>query len=156
SSLGPPTQSSALLPLGTVLTSRRGTYQVTTVLGAGEFSAVFECVGPFDQTYAVKVIRPANRPYADVHAEWTQETQRLLTLRHPNVVYIHDAFAHDRLLLLALERCDYSLRELLRAPLAEPMVLELARQICAAVQFLHDNDVVHDDLHPGNVLVAQA
>jgi serine/threonine-protein kinase len=142
--------------IGAVLVSARGTYQVQSVLGSGEFGAVYQCVGPFDQVYAVKMIRPANRPYVEVHAEWVREVQRLLSLRHPNVVYIHDAFEQGNLFYLALERCDHPLSAMLGAPMQEGLVLELGRQLLAAVQFLHDNDVVHDDLHPGNVLIAHA
>lgn len=138
---------------GTVLTSPKGSYTVNAVIGAGEFGAVYECIGPFDQVYAVKLMRPANRAYADVHAEWLRECQRLLSLRHPNVVYIHDAFTQNHLFFLALERCDHALTAMLGTPMQEGLVLELARQLLAAVQFLHDNDVVHDDLHPGNVLI---
>jgi serine/threonine-protein kinase len=142
--------------IGAVLVSARGTYVVQSVIGSGEFGAVYQCVGPFDQGYAVKMIRPANRPYAEVHAEWVREIQRLLSLRHPNVVYIHDAFEQGNLFYLALERCDHPLSAMLGAPLREGLVLELTRQLLAAVQFLHDSDVVHDDLHPGNVLISHA
>jgi serine/threonine-protein kinase len=157
--LASPTQ--AVIPvqfpeIGHVLVSARGTYEVQTVLGSGEFGAVYQCVGPFDQVYAVKMIRPANRPYGEVHAEWMKEVQRLLSLRHPNVVYIYDAFEQGNLFYLALERCDHPLTAMLAGPLHEGLVLELGRQLLAAVQFLHDNDVVHDDLHPGNVLIAHA
>jgi serine/threonine-protein kinase len=139
--------------VGAVLVSARGTYQVHAIIGAGEFGAVYECSGPFDQAYALKMMRPANRPYAEVHAEWAKEVQRLLSLRHPNVVYIYDAFEQSHLFYLALERCDHALSAMLGHPMQEGLVLELARQLLAAVQFLHDNDVVHDDLHPGNVLI---
>ncbi len=146
-----------LLPqAGTVLSSVRGQYCVTKVLGSGEFGAVYDCTGPFDQGYALKMIRPANRPYAEVQAEWALEVQRLLSLRHPNVVYIHDAFEESSLFFLALEKCDHSLKAMLGTPMREGLVIELARQLLAAVQFLHDNDVVHDDLHGGNVLITHA
>jgi eukaryotic-like serine/threonine-protein kinase len=138
---------------GTVLTSPRGSYAVTEVLGSGAFGAVYECVGPFDQVYAVKMVRPANRPYGEVQAEWAREVQRLMSLRHPNVVYIHDAFEQGHLFYLALERCDHALSAMLGSPMQEGLVLELARQLLAAVQFLHDADIIHDDLHPGNVLI---
>ena len=62
---------------GTTLQSARGNYLVRSVIGAGVFGAVYECVGPFDQVYAVKVIRPANRPYAEVRHEWESEVRRL-------------------------------------------------------------------------------
>jgi serine/threonine-protein kinase len=139
--------------VGSKLTGPRGTYDVRDVIGSGEFGAVYECIGPFDQIYAVKMVRPSNRPYSDVHAEWAREVQRLFSLRHPNVVYIYDAFAQDHLFYLALERCDHPLKEMLGSPMQEGLVLELSRQLLSAVQFLHDNDVVHDDLHAGNVLI---
>lgn len=139
--------------VGTTLTSARGSYLVRDVIGSGEFGAVYECIGPFDQTYAVKMVRPANRPYAEVQAEWAREVQRLFSLRHPNVVYIYDSFEQGHLYFLALERCDHALKEMLGAPMREGLVIEMTRQLLAAVQFLHDNDVVHDDLHAGNVLI---
>jgi serine/threonine-protein kinase len=142
--------------LGEELTSPRGTYRVERVLGEGEFGAVYECTGPFDQAYALKMMRPSNRPYGEVQAEWAREVQRLLSLRHPNVVYIHDAFERETLFYLALERCDHPLSAMLGAPLQESLVLELGRQILFAVQFLHDNEIVHDDIHAGNVLVTHA
>lgn len=142
--------------VGSMLTSARGNYTVRAVVGSGEFGAVYECVGPFDQIYAVKMIRPANRPYGEVYAEWAREVQRLMLLRHPNVVFIYDAFEQNYLFYLALERCDHALTEMLGHPMQEGLVIELARQLLAAVQFLHDNDVVHDDLHPGNVLISHA
>ena len=155
----PPSQPVPGVPLpypqvGTLLRSARGDYQVVSVIGSGEFGAVYECVGPFDQTYALKMIRPANRPYAEVYAEWAREVLRCLSLRHPNVVYIFDAFEQASLFYLALERCDHALSAMLGAPMQEGLTIELARQLLAAVQFLHDNDVVHDDLHPGNILIS--
>lgn len=138
---------------GSTLKSSRGNYQVIDVIGAGEFGAVYECIGPFDQIYAVKMVRPANRPYSEVHAEWAREVQRLFLLRHPNVAYIYDSFTQDHLFFLALERCDHALKIMLGTPMQEGLVIEMTRQTLAAVQFLHDNDVVHDDLHAGNVLI---
>lgn len=142
--------------IGSVLESVRGKYLVRNVLGTGEFGAVYECTGPFDQVYALKMMRPANRPYAEVQGEWAREVQRLLSLRHPNVVYIYDAFEQNYLFYLALERCDHPLTAMLGTPMQEGLVIELARQLLAAVQFLHDQDIVHDDLHPGNVLITHA
>jgi serine/threonine-protein kinase len=140
--------------VGSVLASKRGEYRVQRVIGTGEFGAVYECIGPFDQLYAVKVIRPANRPYQDVQAEWARETQRLFSLRHPNIVYLYDAFEQDLLFYQALEKCEHALSDMLKTPMQEGLVIELARQLLAAVQFLHDQDILHDDLHPGNVLVS--
>lgn len=139
--------------IGTILASKRGEYEVRRILGAGEFGAVYDCLGPFDQVYAVKMIRPANRPYQEVYSEWDKENRRLMSLRHPNVVYMHDAFEQDHLFYMALEKCEHSLTDMIGTPMQEGLLIELARQLLSAVQFLHDNDIIHDDLHPGNVLI---
>lgn len=139
--------------VGGTLKGARGSYVVRDVIGSGEFGAVYECIGPFDQIYALKMVRPSNRPYSEVQAEWAREQSRLFSLRHPNVVYIYDSFEQDHLFYLALERCDHALKAMLGTPMQEGLVLEMTRQLLAAVQFLHDNEVVHDDLHAGNVLI---
>jgi serine/threonine-protein kinase len=149
---------SHLLPFpvpGTTLTSTRGTYVVGALIGDGQYGSVYECIGPFDQRYALKMLRPANKSYQAVKDEWMQEMHRLEKFRHPNVVYIHDAFEHNYLFYLALERCDTSLRALLGRPFPDLLLVELCRQLLMTLQYLHDNGVVHSDLHAGNVLISQ-
>lgn len=141
---------------GDVLASPRGAYVVQRVVGHGAQGAVFEALGPFDQRFALKLQVPANRPYVEVQSQWVRESQRLLRLRHPGVVYMHDAFEFDFLFYMALEWCGQTLRDFVTRPLSPELAVELTRQILAAVQYLHDNDIVHGDLHPGNVLVSDS
>lgn len=153
-----PAQPGALLPFpvpGTMLHSSRGEYRLGSLIGDGQYGSVYECVGPFDQPYALKMLRPANKPYQAVKDEWSREMLRLESFRHPNIVYIHDAFEDNYLFYLALERCDTSLRSLLTAPLKDELLLELARQLLLTLQYLHDSGLVHADLHAGNVLLSQ-
>lgn len=140
---------------GTTLTSTRGTYVVGALIGDGQYGSVYECIGPFDQRYALKMLRPANKSYQAVKDEWAQELQRLEQFRHPNIVYIHDAFENNYLFYLALERCDTSLRALARSPLPDKLFLEITRQLLMALAYLHDSGLVHSDLHAGNVLISQ-
>jgi serine/threonine-protein kinase len=141
---------------GAVVVSPRGVpYQLLKPIGGGAFGSVFDCLGPFDQVFALKVFQPANRPYEEVRAAWVLEATRLHRLRHPNVVYVHDFFEVNLLFYLVLERCHHSLADMLGAPFSDRLVLELSRQLLFAIQYLHDHDVVHNDLHPGNVLMVQ-
>lgn len=152
------TTGSHLIPFpipGTTLTSTRGNYVVGALIGDGQYGSVYECLGPFDQPYALKMLRPANKPYQVVKEEWSREMQRLESFRHPNIVYIHDAFENNFLFYLALERCDTSLRGLLGRPFQHPLFTEVARQLLMTLQYLHDNGVVHSDLHAGNVLLSR-
>ena len=140
---------------GTTLASSRGAYQLGPLIGTGQYGSVYECVGPFDQRYALKMLHPANKPYQLIKEEWSREMLRLEKLRHPNIVYIHDAFEFQYLFYLALERCDTGLRSLLGRPMPDGFLLEIARQLLMTLQYLHDNGVVHADLHAGNVLLSQ-
>ncbi len=125
------------------------------LIGDGQYGSVYECIGPFDQRYALKMLRPANKSYQAVKDEWSQELRRLEQFRHPNIVYIHDAFENNFLFYLALERCDTSLRALLGRPFPDLLLVELCRQLLMTLQYLHDSGVVHSDLHAGNVLISQ-
>ena len=84
-----------------------------------------------------------------------KEAERLYRLRHPNIVYVHDYFEHAGRFLLVLERCHHSLESMLERPFTERLVIEVARQLLFAVQYLSDNEIIHNDLHPGNILVVQ-
>ena len=153
-----PAGGSALIPFpvaGTTLSSTRGNYVVGQLIGDGQYGSVYECVGPFDQPFALKMLRPANKAYQAVKDEWSREMLRLESFRHPNIVYIHDAFEHNYLFYLALERCDTSLRALLGRPMGHALLIEIARQLLMTLQYLHDSSLVHSDLHAGNVLISQ-
>lgn len=138
---------------GDRITSSRGSYQILREVGQGAQGVVYEAIGPFDQRFALKLQIPAMRSYAEVYAQWRSEAQRLLLLRHPNVVYLHDAFEHDFLFYMALEWCPFTLKDLLREKLQPTQAIELVRQLLAATQYLHDNEIIHGDIHAGNVLL---
>ncbi len=141
---------------GAVMRSPRGySYIVGRKLGAGSYGAVFECLGPFDQPYAMKIFRPGDRPYEEVRAEWMREAERLFRLRHPNIVYVHDYFESEGSFWLLLERCDHTIEDMLGTPFTDRLLIDITRQLLFAVQYLADNDIVHNDLHAGNVLVVQ-
>jgi serine/threonine-protein kinase len=155
-----PLNSSQIIPFptaGATLSSTRGAYTVGTLIGDGQYGSVYEAVGPFDQLYALKMFRPANRHYETVKQEWSAEMKRLESFRHPNIVYIYDAFEVNHLFYIALERCDTSLRAMLGLgkPFPDETLFEYSRQLLIALAYLHDNGLVHSDLHGGNVLISQ-
>jgi serine/threonine-protein kinase len=140
---------------GLVRSPRGRVYLLGKRLGDGSFGAVFDCIGPFEQPCALKVLQPSGRPYEEVHAEWVREVSRLHQLRHPHIVYVHDYFEAGGLLYLVLERCDHSLEDMLGVPFTDRLVVEISRQLLFAIQYLNDNEIVHNDLHAGNILVIQ-
>ena len=80
------------VPGRSVQSPRGASYLLGDLMGEGSFGAVFDCLGPFDQPFALKMFRPGERPYTQVRAEWQKDAERLYRLRHPNVVYVFDYF----------------------------------------------------------------
>jgi len=140
---------------GVVHSPRGATYLLGDLMGQGSFGAVFDCIGPFDQPFALKMLRPGEHPYSEVREVWQREGERLYRLRHPNVVYVFDYFESQGLFYLVLERCDHSLSDMLGRPFTDRLVVDLSRQILFALQYLSDSEFIHNDLHAGNVLVQQ-
>lgn len=130
-------------------------YLIGQRIGGGEYGVVFDAIGPFDQSYALKVFHAGNRPQAEIREQWLREADRLYRLRHPNIVYVHDFFEQGGLFFLVLERCDHTLEDMLEQPFTDRLVVNVMRQLLFAVQYLNDNEIVHNDLHAGNVLVVQ-
>lgn len=142
---------------GGVVRSPRGlVYLLGEPLGGGAFGGVFAAIGPFDQQYAVKVFRPRGQSAAELRRQWLTEADRLHRLRHPHIVYVHDYFESEGWFYLVLERCDHSLEEMLTQPFTDRLVVEVSRQLLFAIQYLSDNQIVHNDLHAGNVLTVQS
>jgi serine/threonine-protein kinase len=138
-----------------VYSARGYRYDIGPPIGGGAFGGVFDCVGPFDQSFALKIFQPTDRPYHVAREDWLREAERLYRLRHPNIVYVYDYFEAGGLFYLVLERCDHSLEAMLGSPFTDRLVVDVARQLLFALQYLGDNQVVHNDLHGGNVLVVQ-
>jgi len=139
---------------GSVVSPRGRVYLLGQRLGDGSFGEVFAALGPFDQPCAVKVFRPRLHQ-AVVRDQWLKEASRLYQLRHPHIVYVFDFFEVSGLFFLVMERCDHTLEVMLSVPFTDRLVIEVMRQLLFAAQYLSDNEILHNDIHAGNVLVVQ-
>ena len=140
-----------------------GRYQVLSELGTGGMGTVYKCFDPaLRRTVAVKVV--ATGTIRRVHRElllqrFAREAQAAGMLNHPNIVTVYDYHADPRShsVYLAME---YVAGQSLGAIIAGAGKLPwerttgLAFQIADALEFAHRNQIVHRDVKPENVLVA--
>ena len=140
---------------GNTISTRAGMqYLIGNQLDSGGYALVFEGTDLFGNAIALKVYKPANRPFAEVQAQWEKERALFEKLRHPNVVAIYDAFTCDNLFYIVLEKAWGSLCAFVARfkPLEEQTVREIARQLLFAIHYIHTHGVVHRDITIYNVL----
>lgn len=144
---------------GEVITSLAtgNTYTIGEKIGEGTFGVVFGCVDVWGNDLAAKVLKPIGT-YEKVKASATAELQKLIALRHPNVTYVFDAFEHRDTFYIITERCYCPLTQLfsLEPFTGQSWLLPISRCLLQAVEYLHINQCVHQDIHVGNVFAAFA
>jgi tetratricopeptide (TPR) repeat protein len=138
---------------------RVGPYEIDRLLGRGGMGAVYlahRADGHFEQQAAIKLI---DVPLAsDLFRErFRQERQILAGLQHPYIARLLDGgVTAEGELYLAMDYVDGVPihRYCEERKLSRTERIELFLRVCEAVQFAHQNFVVHRDLKPDNILVA--
>ncbi|WP_433933044.1 serine/threonine-protein kinase [Sorangium cellulosum] len=142
------------LPAGHRVASR---YTVESVIGEGASGVVYRAARDEDgRRVALKVIHKHLSGTPQIYRRYHREAAILRRVEGPHVVRMLDFVEEDGLLAIALEHIDgSSLEELLqeRAPIAVDLAIEIAVQICAALETAHAAGVIHRDLKPANVLI---
>lgn len=159
------TDSSAIqLGPGSLLAGRFG---LTNVLGEGGMSCVYKAVdmrkveaGTPDPHVAVKVLTVAFEDHADAMALLQRETENLRALSHPNIVRVIDCDRDGSTVFMTMEYLEgKTLNELLRvagsAGLQHDEAIRIVENIASALMYAHEHNVVHGDLKPGNVMIAE-
>lgn len=135
-----------------------GQYQLERLLGHGGAGEVYLARHQrLHRPCAIKLIRPEKAGDASALLRFEREVQVMAELTHPNCVEIYDyGRADDGSFFYAMEYLPgLTFRELVdkHGPQPAPRVLQLLRQVCAALQVAHARGLVHRDVKPSNVLV---
>src|SRR5579859_1816750 len=134
-----------------------GSYRLTRLLGKGGFAEVYLGEHVHLRTLAaIKVLRAA---LASEEAEaFQREAQLIARLDHAHIVRVLDFDVQDGLPFLVME---YASQGTLRARhprgIALPLETALAyvQQVGAALQYAHDQKLVHRDVKPENMLLGE-
>lgn len=133
-----------------------GQYRLAHRLGSGGMGEVYLAHdASLDRDVAVKFLSIELARHTESRLRFLREAQAAARLSHPNIVTIHEVSEHDGRPFFVMEHVDgrslgaYAAGRQL--PVSE--FLDLAVQLCDAVQAAHARGVVHRDIKPSNILV---
>src|SRR3954465_10560369 len=136
-----------------------GPYKLLQQIGEGGMGIVFmaEQTVPIQRTVALKIIKPG-MDTRQVIARFEAERQAVAMMDHPNIARVLDAGTTE-------SGRPYFVMELVKGvPITKycdakhlPLRarLELFIEVCQAVQHAHQKGIIHRDIKPNNVLVAE-
>jgi tetratricopeptide (TPR) repeat protein len=143
--------TSAIAP-GMVLQQR---YRLDSEIGRGGMGIVYRATDlELMREVAVKVL-PETTSSSDARERLLREARAAAALNHPHIISVHD--------LGEAEGMPFFVMELVHGPsLAQSRptefsrIVEIASQICTALEHAHTNSIVHRDLKPENILLSTA
>lgn len=130
--------------------------EILELLGQGGMGVVYKARQPrLDRVVALKILSTAAARSPSFTERFGREARALAKLSHPGIVAIYDFGNVGSDYFLLMEYVDgTNLRQMLQTGQVQPAeALALVVQICEALQFAHDQGVVHRDIKPGNILV---
>jgi serine/threonine-protein kinase len=143
--------------------TRLGHWIIDKELGRGGMGRVFLAhedpeVNPHPRESAVKLLAPELAQESGFLHRFQREIDILAKLSHPHIVHFYDSGVEDNKYYYAMEfirgrNFEELLHERGRLPWAE--VLNFALQICPALKHAHDHGIIHRDIKPQNLLVAE-
>ena len=138
------------LALGTVLRAR---YRLDSELGRGGMGTVYRATDlELEREVAVKVLSATSQT-SEARERLIREARAAAALNHPHIVTVHDVGEENGLPFLVMELVPGPRLSQAR-PSDLARVVEIASQICAALEHAHANKIVHRDLKPDNVLLS--
>lgn len=126
-------------------------------IGEGTYGVVYKALDQqTQQVVALKQIRLDNQDEG-VPCTAIREIALLKGLRHPNIVKLLDVIHTNRKLILVFEFVDRGdLKKFMEEQTLDfKMIKSFLYQILSAVDFCHQNSILHRDLKPQNLLISK-
>ena len=132
--------------------------EIREFIGRGGMGAVYRArQKTLDREIALKILPQEIGKSPEFAERFTREARAMARLNHPHIVTIHEFGQREQLYYLMMEFVDgMNLRSLMESGhVASAEALAIVPQICEALQYAHQKDVVHCDIKPENILLNQ-
>ncbi len=134
-----------------------GKYVILEEIGRGGMGAVYKARDiELDRIVAIKVLSPYLVGEPHLVQRFMREARLAANLDHPNIVAIYDIGGEGGYYYFVMKYLEgRPLKEMIaqRGPLPLDEVVQLVRQLASALDYAHQQNLVHRDVKPGNVIV---
>lgn len=141
--------------IGRILGKR---YEILERIGGGGMAVVYRARCTYlNRTVAVKVLRSQFTADDEFVKRFEREAQAAASLTHPNVVSVYDVGVDADIHYIVMEYVPgLSLKEKIQKEgrIEQKEALRIASQICEALEHAHRHGVIHRDVKPHNILLA--
>lgn len=130
-----------------------GPVELQEKIGRGGMGAVYRAKHlRLGRTVAVKLLPDELAKQSEFQQRFEREARALAMLNHPNIISVHDFGQSDGESFIVMEFVEGgSLASRMPVPPREAM--DIAVQLCDALDYAHQRGIVHRDIKPENVLV---
>lgn len=142
--------------MATLIGQQRGNFKLTQLLGQGGFAEVYlgENIYAQNNKVAIKILNT----HLDEKGvrQFTGEANTLTSLRHPHIIQVTDFGFDNNIPYLIMEYApNGSLAN--SHPVGKPLpiatVVAYIKQVADALQYAHNNKIIHRDVKPANMLI---
>jgi len=135
-----------------------GGFEITINVALKEFFVKDECtrdsdgktmVLPNSQTAASQILRYKEK--------FKKEVKNIASMNHPNIVRVSDVFEENNTVYYTMQYLEGgSLSDIImrNGPLPEQKAIKYVTQIAGALQYMHDKNICHLDVKPGNIVIS--
>ena len=145
-----------MIKVGTIVGDR---YEILEKIGVGGMAEVYKGKDhKLNRFVAVKVLKEEFRGNEGFVKKFKEEAQAAARLAHPNIVNVYDVGDENGIYYIVMELVEgITLKNYIerKGNLTIKEATSIAIQVCAGLEVAHNNNIVHRDIKPQNIIISR-
>jgi Tol biopolymer transport system component/tRNA A-37 threonylcarbamoyl transferase component Bud32 len=132
-----------------------GQYQIIERIGKGGMADVYKAYQPgLDRYVAIKILPEYFLRDETFLARFQREAKAIAKLSHSHILPVYDFGQQDNLTYIVMQYVEAgTLKNMLGEPLDLNLAAEIIDQVADALDYAHEQGIIHRDVKPSNVLM---